>query len=157
MVGDPLFWGDLCQKYIRFVRNFVFDEINALNVCPELPYHDAARQFVNFWFPSCDGSSLRLFLRNFTERHFERLVAEGGCCIAYVHFGAGFSNGCGIGREFQKRMEKLASLNGWFAPASDILEYLRGGEGIKERTIAPARLNQLERAWLFEKMFKGTS
>ena len=62
-----------------------------------------------------------------------------------------------VNPEFRKRMEYLASLNGWFVPASEVLDYLRRGAGILDRAISPARLRQLETKWLFEKLRKGTS
>jgi len=157
VVGDPLFWGDFCQQRVRYVRNFVFDELNALAICPEQPYHDPSKPYVNFWFTSADGNDLKCFLRNFTRDRFKRLEAVGGLCIAYVHFAYGFMENGTINSEFRKRMEFLASLDGWFAPASQVLDHLRQGAGMRDRTISPEKLGQLERKWLFEKLFKGTT
>jgi hypothetical protein len=53
--GDPVFWGDYCQKYVRYVRNFVFRDINTLKECPFMPYHDPDRPYVNWWFASSGG------------------------------------------------------------------------------------------------------
>jgi hypothetical protein len=155
--GDPLFWGDLCQQQVRYVRNFVFDELDGLSICPEQPYHDPAKPFVNFWFTSADGNNLNCFLKNFTEDKLKLLQETGGLCIAYVHFAYGFMQNGIVNTEFQKRMEFLSSLNGWFAPASHVLDYLRRGAGVSERTISPERLARVERKWLWEKMFKGTT
>jgi hypothetical protein len=155
--GDPLFWGDLCQQKVRYVRNFVFDELDALAVCPEQPYHDPTKPYVNFWFTSADGNDLNYFLRNFTIEKLKRLHDAGSLCIAYVHFAYGFVQDGKINAEFRKRMEFIASLNGWFAPASQVLDHLRQGAGIGERAIAPERLRRLEKAWLFQKLFKGTT
>ncbi|MDR3412361.1 MAG: hypothetical protein P4L87_15715 [Formivibrio sp.] len=157
VAGDPLFWGDLCREHVRYARNFVFDDLNALAICPELPYHDPGRSFVNFWFPSADGGNLKRFLANFTTDKLDRLEAEGGVCIAYVHFAAGFAENGVVNPEFRKRMEHLSTLNGWFATASEVLEHLRGSASIKDRIIAPNRLSQLERKWLLEKLLKGTT
>jgi hypothetical protein len=154
---DPLYWGDLCQQKVRYVRNFVFDDLNGLAVCPEQPYHDPARPYVNFWFTSADGGNLKSFLANFSADKFQRLESAGGLCIAYVHFAKGFVQNGEVHTEFRRRMEFLATLNGWFAPASQVLDYLRKGAGPPERVIAPKRLRQIERAWLLEKIFKGTS
>jgi hypothetical protein len=155
--GDPLFWGDLCQQQVRYVRNFVFDELNNLTVCPEQPYHDPDRPYVNFWFTSTDGACLRLFLKNFTTEKVERLEMAGGLCIAYVHFAYGFVEHGRVDSEFGKRLKFIASRNGWFAPASEVLDYLRQGAGPLERMITPKRLGRLERKWLREKLFKGTT
>ena len=156
--GDPLFWGNLCRQRVRYVRNFVFDGLDALAVCPEQPYHDPAKPYVNFWFTSSDGGSLASFLANFATRKLKRLEEAGGLCIAYVHFAnKGFVENGRVNTEFRKRMEYLSSLDGWFAPASEILDHLRQGAGTQERTISPERLRQLERRWLFQKVFNGTS
>jgi len=155
--GDPLFWGDLCQQHVCYVRNFVFDQLDALAVCPEQPYHDPAKPYVNFWFTSADGGTLKRFLKNFTMERLQRLEDAGGLCIAYVHFAYGFVENGTVDLEFRKRMELLAALNGWFVPASRVLDHLRQGAGTSPRSITPEKLRQLERKWLFEKMLKGTT
>lgn len=146
--GDPLFWGDLCKERVAYVRNFVFREVNTLSICPEMPYHDSRRPFVNFWFASTDGANLPRFLRTFTYRNIDRLVDEGGLCIAYVHFAAGFVRDGRVNLEFRERLEYIASKRGWFAPVSQVLDYLRGGQDHKERSILPGRLCRLELRWL---------
>jgi len=155
--GDPLFWGDLCHQHVRYVRNFVFDELDALAVCPEQPYHDPSRPYVKFWFTAADGFNVKRFLVNFTADRLKRLEEVGGLCIAYVHFAYDFVKNGSVNVEFRKRMEFLSTLNGWFVPASQILDYLRQGADSSQRTITPERLRQLETKWLFEKMLKGTS
>lgn len=155
--GDPLFWGDLCRERVRYVRNFVFDDLNTLAACPEMPYHDRSKPFVDFWFTSAEGANRRTFLNNFTFANFDRLEEEGGLCIAYVHFAADFVHDGKVHAEVLKRMEYIASKDGWFAPVSQVLDYLRNNGGRTERTISPARLRQLETRWLFGKVFKGTT
>jgi hypothetical protein len=157
LAGDPLFWGDLCQERVRYVRNFVFDALNTLAVCPEMPYHDPAKPYVNFWFAATEGPTLRSFLHRFTVRHIDRLVAEGGLCIAYVHLAKGFAPLGRVDPEFRQRLEYLAAHGGWFAPVSAVLDYLRQNAGRAERRIAPARLRQLELHWLGSKLTKGTT
>jgi hypothetical protein len=155
--GDPLFWGDLCQTHVGYVRNFVFDALNTLAVCPEMPYHDPAKPYVHFWFASTEGPTLRSFLRQFTVRNIDRLVAEGGLCIAYVHFAKGFAPNGQVEPEFRRCLEYIASKDGWFAPASEVLDYLRKDKSPAERIISPTRLRQLELRWLASKLTKGTT
>jgi hypothetical protein len=157
MTGDPLFWGDLCHEQVRYVRNFVFDTLNTFAVCPEMPYHDPAKPYVNFWFASTEGPTLHSFLHHFTERNIARLVAEGGLCIAYVHFAKGFAPHGRVEPEFRQRLEYLAAKDGWFAPVSDVLDYLRQNTSPSERVIAPTRLRHLELRWLVSKLTKGTT
>jgi len=56
--GSPYFWGDLCHAHVRYMRNFVFREINTLAACPQMPYRDPARPFVNAWFTSSEGGDV---------------------------------------------------------------------------------------------------
>src|SRR5262249_9343799 len=61
--GSPLFWGDVCRDRVRYVRNFVFGDINTLKECPEMPYRDAARPYVPAWFASSEGPACDSFCR----------------------------------------------------------------------------------------------
>lgn len=153
--GDPLFWGDLCQKYISYVRNFVFNDLNTLAICPEMPYHDPQKPFVNFWFASADGGNRVRFLRNFTIDTIDALVAAGGLCIAYVHFAGGFAKDGAPDPEFRRRLEYLAAQDGWFAPVSVVLDFLRKGGGREERRISAAGLRRLETRWLVGRVRKA--
>jgi hypothetical protein len=157
IAGDPLFWGDICQAQVRYVRNFVFDALNTFAMCPEMPYHDPAKPYVNFWFASTEGPTLRSFLRHFKVRNIDQLVAEGGLCIAYVHFANGFAPNGRVDAEFRKRLEYIASKDGWFAPVSEVLDFLRNDASPAKRIISATRLRQLELYWLLSKLTKGTT
>src|SRR5205823_5027421 len=65
--GDEYFWGDLCRAHVKYVRNFVYPDINTLKACPEMPYHDPARTYVNYWFASSEGSMVGSFNRTIAE------------------------------------------------------------------------------------------
>jgi hypothetical protein len=150
--GDPLFWGDLCRDHVRYVRNFVFDGLNTAALCPEMPYHDPAKPYVKFWFSAADGGNLAVFLRNFTYDAIDELCRQGGLCIAYVHFGGGFCRDGKVHPEFRKRIEYIASHDGWFVPVSQVLDYLRGDKGPQERAITGSALEKLETRWLTNKV-----
>ena len=152
VVQDPVFWGDLCQQYVNYVRNFVFDDLNALNFCPEMPYHDATKPYVNYWFASSDGGNLKTFLRNFTEEKIDQLVEQHGACIAYVHFAGGFVRNGQLVPEFRNRIEYIASKGGWYAPVTAVLDHLRAGGNYSSRTISPESLDKLEIHWLARKL-----
>lgn len=146
--GDPLFWGDECEQRVRYVRNFVFTGLNSLKLCPEMPYHDPGKPYVNYWFAGADAGNLRPFLRNFTRHNIDELVREGGLCIMYTHFGGAFAPGGRLNREFTDRMTYLAGKGGWYAPVSTVLDYLRQGASPAERVISPDGLKHLETQWL---------
>lgn len=147
----PLFWGDLCQRHVTYVRDQVFSGLNTLALCPPMPYHDARRPYVNFWFASSDAGNVDVFLRNFDDRALERLEEEGGLCIVYTHLAAGFAADGRVHGEVRRRLERLARRGGWFAPVSEVLEHLRGGQTPAERTVDEETLGRLERRWLLDR------
>ncbi len=151
---DPLFWGDLCRKHVRYVRNFVYRETNTLKVCPEMPYHDPSRPYVNYWFASSDGDVIRSFRKLLSEKKQDSLEREGGLCIVYTHFAFGFCNNGKIDAEFARLMKSLSNRDGWFVPATTILDYLREQPGWV-RNITPSRIRELEWKWLLTKCLHG--
>ncbi len=153
--GDPHFWGDHCKEKIKYCRSFVFPEINALRVCPTLPYHDADRPFVNYWFPSCEGPTVESFVERISEQNQDRLEAEYGACIMYTHFACGFYKNGQLDPRFRALMQRLSRRNGWFVPVSTLLDYLLSQQ-IGHTLTASAR-SRLERQWLWLKLRKGTS
>jgi hypothetical protein len=153
--GDPLFWGDHCKQKIQYVRNFVFADINTLKVCPEMPYHDPARPYVNYWYASSEGANARSFIARLDERNQDRLEAEGGACIMYTHFGLGFYENKTLNPQFKRLMERLSKRNGWFVPVSTLLDYLISTRG--STTLNAGQTKQLERKWLSHKIRFGTA
>ncbi|MBI5265628.1 MAG: hypothetical protein HY851_00185, partial [candidate division Zixibacteria bacterium] len=153
--GDPLFWGDICKQKIRYCRNFIYNNINTLAACPFMPYHDPARPYVNYWFASSEGSEVRSFNRRLSEKNQERLEEEAGLCIMYTHLACGFYGNHQLQPEFRRLMERLARRNGWFAPVSTILDYLRERNG--GHLISSAERTHLERKRLIQKLVSGGS
>ena len=143
---------------MTYVRNFVFTDINTLKVCPQMPYHDLSRAYVNQWFASSEGPDRRSFCRTIAEENQDRLESEGGACIMYTHFGApDFLERGRLHAGFVKLMTRLAAKNGWFVPVSTLLDHIRRLRG--EHVITPRERNCLERRWLLEKAFltRGTT
>lgn len=89
--ASPLFWGDICRQRIKYVRNFVHSDVNTLAYCPEMPYHDPNRPYVKYWFASTEGCEVETYIRALSDRQLDELEREGGACIMYTHFGAGFA------------------------------------------------------------------
>lgn len=151
----PSFWGDLCRECIRYCRNFVFADLNTLRACPWMPYHDPERPFVHAWFAASEGAQGPSFLRLLAERNQDRLEEQGGAAIAYTHFGHGFVEDGRLNPEFRRLMARLAAKNGWFVPASKILDHLAGRNGIFKLDGRTRR--KLEWSWLPGKILRGTS
>jgi len=152
---SPLFWGDLCRDRIRYCRNFVYRQINTLAVCPWMPYYDPTKPFVNAWYASTEGSRLESFVNALSERNQDRLEAEGGACIMYTHFGHGFVKDGLINPRFRELVSRLSTKNGWFVPATTLLDYLRAQHGTA--IISSAQRRYLEARWLAQKVLRGTS
>lgn len=153
--GDPLFWGDLCKEKIKYVRSFAFAEVNTLKICPEMPYHDPARPFVNYWYASSEGKDCGKFVETLSEANQDRLEAEGGACIMYTHFGLGFYENGKLDERFRRLMERLSRRNGWFVPAATLLDYILEKRG--PLSLTPSQRGSLERRWLMHKIRYGTA
>ena len=153
--GHPSFWGDLCRDRVRYCRNFVYTDINTLKACPWMPYHDPRRPFVSAWYASTEGSNVSRFVDALSEANQDRLEAEGGACIMYTHFGHGYVKHRALDPRFKQLMTRLSRKNGWFVPVSTLLDYLRARRD--RLPIADGERRLLERRWLREKVFRGTS
>lgn len=153
--GHELFWGDICQHEVEYVRNFVFRDLNTLAVCPWMPYHDPERPWVNQWFASSEGGDCATFVTTIREQQQDRLEEEGGAAILYTHFGKGFVRDGNLDPRFRERMTRIARKNGWFVPVSVLLDMIRKQRG--ELILTGRELAHLECKWLLLKLRHGTS
>jgi hypothetical protein len=153
--GDPLFWGDLCRAKIKYVRQFVYADINTLKACPYMPYQDPARPYVNYYFGSTEGAVGEQFVRTLHEANQEKLEAEGGACIMYTHFGRGFHPNGRLDPRFRALMERLSRRPGWFVPVSTLLDYIQDKRG--KITLDPEQRRTMERKWLMHKIRYGVA
>ncbi len=153
--SHPSFWGDICRNRIGYCRNLVFTELNTLGVCPQMPYYDPIRPHVRAWYSSADGNQRPAFVRVIRESAQDELVECGGAAIVYTHFGHGFVENNKLFPRFVELMTRLRRQNGWFVPVGTLLDYLAARNGI--RPIDPSERTRMERRWLFEKLFHGTS
>lgn len=152
--NDALFWGDVCKQKVRYVRNFCFGEINTLEVCPYMPYHDPARPYVNYWFSASDGASVEAFNQMLCPENQDRLEEQGGACIMYTHFAKRFTQDGKLNQLFRNQMESLANKNGWFVPVSELLDYIIETRGHYE--LGTRERAKLERKWIHYQLRKNT-
>lgn len=128
--ASPHYWGDLARRHVRYVNQFTFEDTNLLGVTPSFPYHLPDKPLVNLWFPTADGGNRDQFVKLLSPENLDRLEREGGICIVYAHLGAGsFNEGAGVDPRFEARIRDLASRNGWFVPASELLDHLASQPG----------------------------
>ena len=150
------FWGDFAQRHVNYMVNFSFHEINLARINPQIPYRDPRRPYSNYWLHTSDGGVVPTFNRLLRSENLDQLERDGGLCIAYTHFGKGFCENGEVNETTRERLADLASRNGWFAPASEILDYLR----TKEENTKPLRFGQrayVEFRWTLEKLFYGST
>jgi hypothetical protein len=153
--GSPYFWGDVCRRRIRYVRNLVFREINLLRVNPTMPYSDPKRPFVKFWFSSCEGADVQSFNRLVSSGNQDRLEKEGGVCIMYTHFAYGFVESGRVNPKTEELLTELSRREGWFVPVSTLLDYLLARQSRETRPFYE-RVN-MELRWFLSKLVHKTS
>jgi hypothetical protein len=123
--GSQYFWGDLASQHVRYVRRFTFSGINLLAVNPAFPYRLSDKPYVNYWFPTANGDRVVEFNELLKSENLDLLAQQGGVCLVYAHLGSGsFTKDGGADPRFEARIKDLVSREGWFVPASEILDYL---------------------------------
>lgn len=150
------FWGDIAQEHINYVVNYSFFDINVLKVNPSMPYRDPDKPYVNEWFHTADGGSLASFNELISKENVDRLEAEGGVCLVYTHLAREFYLNGSLDSTFQSQMTYLAAKDGWFVPASQILEFLDERHKSR-RTLSYREKVRLDLIWLYEKIMHGSS
>lgn len=147
------FWGDMSKKHIKYIRNHVFGGINTLKYDPQMPYRVKNKEeYSNFWFSSSDAHTVEEFNDLISEENIKSLEYEQGCCIVYTHFASGFVKDGILNEDFQNKMLKLSKKDGWFVPATTILDYLF--ERKNEEYASNAYLSRLDMLWLKDRVIK---
>ena len=152
--GAPSFWGDTCKERMQYLRNRVFGELNLLKCDPYTPYREHSKDaYSNYWFSSSDAMTADLFVRLLSRKNIDKLEKEGGCAIVYTHFGYGFTDAKGNLREdVREAIVYLSSKDGWFAPASEILDCML--EQKKQEYLTNFQGLMLDTRWLAERMIR---
>ena len=147
------FWGDFAKEHIKYIRNRTFNGINTLSEDPRLVYKESGKEkYSNYWFSSSDGMRLGSFVKLLSCKNVGKLVSEKGCCIVYTHFGYDFVDENGVlSEEFKKAIDYISSKNGWFVPASTLLDYVLKDHEYKASSIYECKMDM---KWLFERIFK---
>jgi hypothetical protein len=149
--ASEYFWGDVCRDVIQYVRNFTFEGLNVRTVDPHTPYRLASRPYVNFWFSTSDAPDVAAFTQCLARRRVDRLVADGGVCILSTHFGKGFVRDGVVDRQAEDAIRYVADQPGWFAPVSDVLDWLRETHDVG-RSLTAAQIWSLEARFIVERL-----
>jgi hypothetical protein len=150
--GSNHFWGDLSLKHIDYVRNFTYNEINLLNISQKLFYFNKSQPFVKSWFITCDADNVEEFNRILCAKNIEKLEKERGVCILSTHFGKGFTKNNRLNSRTNEVLQRIAQKNGWVAPVSDVLDFLRKNQ--KRVRIRNRELFALEAKWFIHSFFR---
>ncbi len=154
--GSEFFWGDLCKQRTRYVRNFVFEHIDTLERDPLMPYHDARRPYVPYWFSASSAPGYGAFCEMLSEENQDKLAASGGACILYSHLAFGFVEDGRPKPRFVELIDRLSAMQGWFVPASTLLDFLAAQPGWRPEADRKA-LQRMQRRWLTDRLRHGTA
>lgn len=147
------FWGDICKNRIKYIRNRIFNGINTLKEDQRLVYRECGKEdYSNYWFSSSDGMRLKPFLNILSKKNVDKLVRQKGCCILYTHFAYEFVDEQGnLNEEFKAAIDYLSAKNGWFVPASTLLDYV-----LADKEYKPSKAYELwmDIKWLIERVIK---
>ena len=155
--NSGFFWGDYCKKYFKYIRGKTFNNINTLKEDKYLVYEESEKQkYSNYWFSSSSTIDGKSFKKLLTKKNIDKLERENGCCILYTHFAYGFLDENGkLDEEVKDVLDYLSKKDGWFVPASTILDFVVSEN--KRFDMHPSKyyLRKLSFKWLVERGIKG--
>ncbi|KKQ18725.1 MAG: hypothetical protein US31_C0002G0070 [Berkelbacteria bacterium GW2011_GWA1_36_9] len=146
------FWGDYAKKYIKYIRNFSFNNLNTLKVDSSMPYKDPSKPYANYWFSASSAPDIQSFIKITSLKNIDKLAEEGGCAIIYTHFASGFVKNGKLNHEFQKNLAYIAQQNGYFVPAGTLLDYLKSLK--KQNNTSQIDIKKLELKWFWDKIIE---
>lgn len=128
---SPYYWSDVADKRLSYIRAFAFQRLNGMQIPPGALYHDPAKKIAPLLFNTADAPDITAFNKLVNPASINKLRKENGWAIVSTHLGKGFYWKGKLNPEFKRSMEYLASLNGWFVPASELLDHLQTEMGVK--------------------------
>lgn len=153
---SEFFWGDVCQKHVRYVRNFTFSCLNMMEVNPDMPYRLAGTPYVNGWFSTADAPDAAAFVQLLSDEKLDTLEQSGGVCIVSTHLGKGFTKNGVLDAQVERILSGLGQRPGWYVPVTKLLDYLSGRRGQGRRQyLGPWKTAKLEMRFLLDKVFSA--
>ncbi len=152
--NSDYFWGESILKHIKYIRNFIFNEINTLKINPSMPYHDKSKPFVNFWFSSSNGKDVNAFNDLLNPKNIDKLERQHGVSIVYTHFAFQFVNNSKINEDTKRLLINISKRNAYIVPVHKMLDLLldqRNGTQIGW----PEKLF-IENYWSMQRMLYGS-
>ncbi len=117
-------------------------------------YIDRTKEkYGNYWFCSSDDHTVKEFNNLLGKDNIDKLEDEGDACIVYTHFVSSFVNDEGkLNKEFEDSIRYLSAKEGWFVPASTLLDYLRANK--KETYVSSIYLARLDFKWIIDRIIR---
>ena len=117
---SPYYWSDVADERLSYMRAFTFRQLNGAKFPPGRPYQDPAKQKNTLFFNTTDAPDVLAFNKLVNPSSIDKLRKQNGWAIVTTHLGKGFYWDNKLDPEFKENMEYLASLPGWFVPASQL-------------------------------------
>lgn len=133
---SPYYWSDVTDERLSYVRAFTFRQLNGMKIPPGRPYHDKTKQNNTLFFNTADAPDVLAFNKLINRSTIDKLRKQNGWAIVTTHLGKGFYWNNRLDPEFKKNMEYMATLPGWFVPASQLLDHLKKELGDSELSAA---------------------
>lgn len=133
----------------------MFNGINTLGYDPKMPYRVKSKdEYSNYWFSSSDAHTVEEFNDLLSPANIDKIEEERGACIIYTHFASGFLDDQGtLDSGFQSSIRDLSRRDGWFVPASEVLDFLL--ERREDSSFVSLRyLTKLDSRWVVDRIGK---
>ena len=122
---SPYYWSDVADERISYMRAFTFRRLNGAGISPGRPYLNLKKQKNTLFFNTTDAPDVLAFNKLVNPSSIDKLRKQNGWAIVTTHLGKGFYWNNRIDPEFKEYMEYMATLPGWFVPASQLLDFLK--------------------------------
>ena len=153
--NTDFFWGDLCRRHVRYVRNWTFPRLNMLEVNPEMPYRLSDTPHVNLWFSTANAPNVEAFIQLLKMEKIDRLERAGGLCIVSTHLGKGFVRDGVLDPRVQQILRDLGHRPGWYVPVTEMLDYLVQTQD-KGQTLGSWETTMLEARYLLNRLWSAS-
>jgi hypothetical protein len=147
---SAFFWGDVCRKQITYVRRFSFARLDNSRLPVSHPYHDPTKPYVRRWFCTSDAPDVEAFVELVNRKAISKLMERRGFSIVSTHLGKGFVRNGRVDPRVEDALRYMASLPGWFVPASELLDWVSKTNGASR--ISASRMLWLEASFVIDRL-----
>ncbi len=118
------YWADIAKNNFRYMRSLTFNRLDCANIPPYGVYSDPKKENIPKLFNTSDAPDIYAFNSLVNKSSIDNLYKNQGWAIISTHLGKHFYK-CGkINKDFKQNIDYLATLPGWFVPASDLLDHI---------------------------------